>query len=135
MRMKLTTASLAVAGVLATGIGISGQQTPARPPTVFRTSTNLVRVDVVVRDKNGNVVKGLKDADFLVFEDNKAQQITSFDFEEIATDALPSMQPAPVVLGLSQLQNANTQRSRLGGGTSRRRMERSARTTCLPGAP
>ena len=62
---------------------------------MFRTGTNLVRVDVVVRDRNGNVVTGLKAADFLVTEDGKAQQVTSFDFEEIATDALPGDAPAP----------------------------------------
>jgi VWFA-related protein len=82
-------------------------QAPAqRPPATFRTVTNLVRVDVVVRDKDGQVVRGLGREDFLVTEDGKPQQITSFGFEEITTDTQPVASPVPSVLGLEQLQNA-----------------------------
>src|SRR5438105_5881638 len=50
---------------------------------VFRSGTELVLVNVVVRDKNGNVVRGLTRDDFAVTEDEKPQIITSFDFEEL----------------------------------------------------
>src|SRR2546430_5231591 len=50
---------------------------------VFRSGTELVLVNVVVRDKNGNVVRGLTRDDFAVTEDDKPQVITSFDFEEL----------------------------------------------------
>src|SRR3982751_2318218 len=56
---------------------------PAKRP-VFRGNTQVVSVDVIVRDGSGNVVKGLTAADFEVSEDGKAQEITSFTFEEIA---------------------------------------------------
>ena len=61
--------------------------------------------------RTATVVRGLKADDFVVFEDGKPQQITSFDFEEIATDAMPSAAPAPAVLGLEQLQKAAAQRA------------------------
>ena len=41
-----------------------------------------VVVDVVVRDRSGAIVRGLTAGDFEVREDNRPQQIRSFDFEE-----------------------------------------------------
>ena len=49
---------------------------------VFRTDTELVLVNVVVRDKAGAVVRGLKQTDFVVLEDGRPQTVTTFDFEE-----------------------------------------------------
>ena len=60
-------------------------QTPQQPATVFRSGTELVLVNVVVRDKNGAVVRGLTRDDFTVTEDDKPQTVTSFDFEELDT--------------------------------------------------
>jgi VWFA-related protein len=72
--------------------GAQGQ--PAQPKTpVFRSGTELVLVNVVVRDKNGNVVRGLKQDDFSITEDDKAQTITSFDFEEL--DKADAAAPPP----------------------------------------
>jgi VWFA-related protein len=85
-------------------------QAQTQKPTVFRSSTDLVRVDVVVRDRDGNVVRGLKAADFVVLEEGKAQTVTSFDFEEIATDPLPALTPTSV-LTLEQLQSAAAART------------------------
>ena len=62
------------------------------PTPVFRSDVDLVVVDVVVRDRNGAVVRGLTAADFDVREDDKPQQVTSFDVEEITE----SRQLAPV---------------------------------------
>jgi VWFA-related protein len=79
--------------VLAATAAPIGQQAPAKappPPTpVFRSSVNLVLVDVVVRDRNGAVVKGLKSDDFELLEDGMRQQILTFASEEIATNAAP----------------------------------------------
>ena len=54
----------------------------------FRSTTELVLVNVTVRDKNGNPVRDLKREDFTVLEDNKPQQVLSFDLEN--TDAVLS---------------------------------------------
>jgi hypothetical protein len=60
--------------------GRSAQQ--KRP--VFRGNTQVVSVDVIVRDGSGQVVRNLKASDFEVSEDGKPQEITSFTFEEIS---------------------------------------------------
>src|SRR3984893_16815652 len=54
----------------------------------FRSKTELVLVNVTVRDKNGNPVRDLKREDFTVLEGNKPQQVVSFDLEN--TDAVLS---------------------------------------------
>ncbi|MGC2636286.1 MAG: VWA domain-containing protein [Acidobacteriaceae bacterium] len=65
----------------AAAAGQESQQVP-----IFRTNTNLVLVDVVVRDK-GKPVEGLPQSEFHVFEDGKPQQVTIFE-EHKATDAV-----------------------------------------------
>src|SRR5438045_60894 len=99
MRAHIVSAFVLAASAAALGGAVvSGQQ--SQKPPVFRSATDLVRVDVIVRDKNGVAVRGLKADDFVVQEDGKPQQITSFGFEEIATDALPPDSPAPALLGI-----------------------------------
>src|ERR1700692_2392776 len=67
----------------------------------FRTKTELVLVKVTVRDKNGNSVRDLKREDFTVLEDNKPQQVISFDLEN--TDAvLSTAATAAPLLGNTQ---------------------------------
>jgi VWFA-related protein len=70
-----------LAAVVALWAATPQAQTPSSP--VFRSETELVLVNVVVRDKSGAVVRGLTRDDFTVTEDTKTQQITSFDFEEL----------------------------------------------------
>ncbi len=60
---------------------VEGQAQNPRP--VFRSNTQLVSVDVIVRDNNGAIVRGLKAADFEITEDGKTMEIRSFSFEEI----------------------------------------------------
>ena len=52
-------------------------------PARLRVTTELVLVNVVVRDKKGNPVADLKKEDFTVFEDGQKQQVSSFDFEKV----------------------------------------------------
>ena len=72
--------------VILIGFGVAAQphaQAPRQPATVFRSGTELVLVNVVVRDKSGAVVRGLTRDDFAITEDDKPQTVTSFDFEEL----------------------------------------------------
>ena len=65
-------------------------QQPALPqsaPAIHATS-ELVLVNVVARDKKGNLVRDLKQQDFTVLEDGQKQQVASFDFENIDELAL-----------------------------------------------
>jgi hypothetical protein len=98
-RARIVTAACLAAAMAST---LAGQQ---RPPA-FRGGTDLVRVDVIVRDREGNIVRGLQAGDFTIQEDGKAQAITSFNFEEIATGAIASAAPVPAMLGLDRLQAA-----------------------------
>ena len=52
----------------------------------IRVTSDLVLTNVVVRDKQGNLVRGLTKDDFSIYEDGKQQRISSFDFENV--DAL-----------------------------------------------
>ena len=52
----------------------------------FRSRRDLVSVDVVVRDRAGNVVRGLTAADFEVREDGRVQEILGISFEEISAE-------------------------------------------------
>lgn len=56
----------------------SSQGAPTQPP-VFRANSRLVVVDVVALDSRGVPVPGLKEGDFKVQEDGKAQQVVSFE--------------------------------------------------------
>ncbi|HET6177074.1 MAG TPA: VWA domain-containing protein [Candidatus Sulfotelmatobacter sp.] len=53
----------------------------------FRVQADLILVNVTVRDKSGNIVRGLKPENFTILEDNKPQRVASFDVENI--DAVP----------------------------------------------
>jgi VWFA-related protein len=55
--------------------------TQPQPPPTFRTGINFVRVDVIVSDNRSGVqVADLKETDFEVTEDGKAQKIEAFRF-------------------------------------------------------
>jgi len=52
-------------------------QQPSIPSTTIRVSTHMVLVDVVVTDKQGKAVNGLRPEDFVVEENGKVQKISS----------------------------------------------------------
>jgi VWFA-related protein len=67
--------------LLAAALGAQAQEAqPAAPPTVIKTETKLVLVDVVVTGKKGAYVEDLELKDFKVWEDNKEQQLKTFSF-------------------------------------------------------
>ena len=51
---------------------------------VLKQNAELVLTNVVARDaKTGEIVKGLKQSDFKIYENGKPQQISTFDFESV----------------------------------------------------
>jgi VWFA-related protein len=58
---------------------------PQQPQQQYRVhvTSELVLVNVVVRDKRGNLVRDLNKDDFTLLEDGKRQTISSFDFENV----------------------------------------------------
>ncbi len=64
----------------------------------FRVESEMVLVNVTVRDKNGTFVRNLKPEDFTVLEDNKPQKVISFDLENVDAAAMQSVsQPRPLL--------------------------------------
>jgi len=63
-----------------------------KPPQYrLQVTSELVLVNVIARDKKGNLIRGLKKEDFTVTEDGKRQEISTFDFENV--DQLPTAGP------------------------------------------
>lgn len=82
MRLILST----VLAVVLSAMTFAQDQNP--PPQTYRTSIDLVQVDVSVLDKNRHPVVGLKPEDFVVKEDGKVRPIAAF-----STVTLPSRRP------------------------------------------
>src|SRR3954471_15688794 len=67
---------------------------PAQEPQkefVFSSSSNLVIVNVEVKDKSGNAMEALKKGDFVLTEDGKPQQISVFEYQKLTSDAAPPL--------------------------------------------
>lgn len=79
--MRRSLACLLIAGLLT-----------AQQDVVFRTETNLIVVNVTVRDSAGRPIEGLTKADFQLLEDDKPQQISVFELQKLGTDPLPAIE-------------------------------------------
>jgi VWFA-related protein len=65
--------------------------------SVFRLDVRRVPLDVVVTDKQGNPVRGLKKSDFTIMEDGKVQKALSFEYEDGSVPSFvpPKLPPLP----------------------------------------
>jgi Mg-chelatase subunit ChlD len=79
------TAALAVV-VIAGSASVAGQN---QEEFRFRSGVDLVNVTATVVDRNGRFVPGLRQSDFIVYEENELQEVTHFSNERV-----------PVSLGL-----------------------------------
>jgi len=70
----------------------SVESAPQRP--AFHTAAAAVAVDVVVRDRRGDPVVGLGQADFELYEDGTKQSITTFDAVDLPSP-LATIRTAP----------------------------------------
>jgi VWFA-related protein len=90
------------------------QQQPAQAPagsTVqFTTNINLVIVDVVVRDKSGKPMEGLKQEDFTVLEDGKPQKLSVFEFQHLSSQP----EPPPKLTLADELQRPEAPKTTIG---------------------
>jgi VWFA-related protein len=76
---------------------LNAEQAPADVPTVtIRTNTRLVVVDVVVTDKKGEPVTGLKAENFTIEENGKKQKVSVF----VPPGAHKQAAPTPVAPGV-----------------------------------
>lgn len=79
---------------------VAGQAPPERP--AFRVAVDVVSIDAVVTDRNGEVVRDLTIADVEVFQDGKPQRVTAAAFVPVsvggasaASSARSSAAPSP----------------------------------------
>jgi len=110
---RVTTALL-MAWSMATNLLAQQQpQTPVASGGRLRVSTEIVLVNVVARDKHGNLIKDLKREDFTVFEDGKKQELASFDFEKVDEMAMAGAAGTTVTgsAGPGGLLNSKVQKS------------------------
>ena len=70
----------------------------AESVTKFSVGTNLVVINVDVRDKNGKPMEGLKASDFVLTEDDKVQKISIFEYQKLETEPLPPAESEPAKL-------------------------------------
>ncbi len=76
---------------------IAAAQQPAPPPKApgpskmakFESTTQLVVEDLIIKDKSGNPLTGLKASDFIVTEDGKPQTIDFVEFQKLEQNAAP----------------------------------------------
>lgn len=61
--------------------------------------SDLVLVNVTVRDKSGNIITNLKPGGFTILEDNKPQKVVSFDIQNIDAVANQDVAQVPPVAG------------------------------------
>jgi len=97
MRARFSFALCAAAFAALAVASVRGQTQSGQPPSgggdqtfKFKSGVELVNVTATVTDANGRFVPGLRQDDFLVYEDNELQQVTHFSSERV-----------PVSLGIS----------------------------------
>ena len=84
--MRRLTAAL----LFLTSVALDAQQ----QPPVFRAATDLVEVDVIVRDRDGKFVPDLSAGDFIVEENGQPQSIQAFYVRVGGVTRMPSESPA-----------------------------------------
>ena len=88
-------AVLALAAMMTPASSLFSQEPGMPPPPppeaqgpehqyTFKVNSELVLVNVTVRDKSGKLVRDLKRGDFTVQEDGKTQKLESFDVQDVA---------------------------------------------------
>src|SRR3989442_3611430 len=97
---KTLISSLLMSGLLLPGAAVSQKFT-------LRTETEVVLVNVSVRDNDGNFVHDLKKEDFTISEDGKQQEIVSLDVENTGNVATAQARPASRLLGASPVPNSH----------------------------
>src|ERR1700719_1157813 len=77
--------ALAIVAAMLLALNASSQapQQAQQPQYELHVTSELVLVNVVVRDRKGNLVRDLKKEDFTLLEDGKRQNVSTFDFENV----------------------------------------------------
>ena len=96
----------------AVGLAATQAQAPRQPP-VFRTNTELVEIDVVVIDKNGERVHGLTKDDFVLRDRREPQTIETFTEVRREVERLAEGPRLPSTIRVDVASNTSAQAGRL----------------------
>jgi Ca-activated chloride channel family protein len=77
-QLPVGTAGIAALLLVAAGAPIQGQE-----GFKFKSGVELVNVNVTVTDRSGRFVEGLRQEDFVVYDDSQAQEISHFSAERV----------------------------------------------------
>lgn len=105
----LVRSGLACLGLAAAASLYAQSPSPAPPPSpqdstpVFRATSRLVLLDIVVTDHRGQFIPGLKPADFTILEDGRPQKVSAFSVH--VTPAAPRHVYPPLQLPPHQFSN------------------------------
>jgi VWFA-related protein len=102
-RLGRARSAAGVAFLLTCSLGAQTAPQRTQRPT-FRIQSNLVVVDVTVRDKKGDLVRDLRREDFTLYEDNALQEIVNFSLEDIPVapeNLAPGAAPAAPAVNFS----------------------------------
>jgi VWFA-related protein len=95
--LRIAISSALVLNLAAGPTALSAQEAPVDVPAItIRTNTRLVLVDVIVTNKQGQPVAGLKAENFMVEENGKKQKISVF----VAPGTQSALKPAPTPAGI-----------------------------------
>ena len=76
-------AILVAAGSMAVAIAGDARQDRTQPLPSFRSGVDVIQIDATVLDGAGRPVRGMRAADFTLFEDGKAQAIVAFSAVDV----------------------------------------------------
>jgi VWFA-related protein len=95
---------------------VDPRQAPAPPPTplprgkgTIRSTVDLVEIDVQITDRNGKPIKGLKQEQFTITEDGKAQKVSAFEYNDIEKiDSAGAVDEAPITVPIGSVASSET---------------------------
>lgn len=103
-----------VAAVVCTGTALSAlQQRDQAQTPVFRSNTELVEIDVVVVDRDGNRVQGLSKEDFVLRDRKRAQNIETFTEVRREVERAEETPRPPVAARIDVASNSSAEAGRL----------------------
>src|SRR5688572_31282655 len=80
LRSSIALAATLAVAVIAGSASVAGQK---QEEFRFRSGVELVNVTATVTDRNGRFVAGLRQEDFIVYEDSERQQVSHFSNERV----------------------------------------------------
>ena len=107
-------AFLAIATLLSPAASAQNPRQPAPPPAppqvsanqkgAIRAAVNLVEVDVEVTDRQGKLLKGLRQDQFSIAEDGKEQKISAFDYYDVEKlEKADAADTAPITIAMGSV--------------------------------